>query len=215
MKEKVNILTVIIILIIISFTSCQNYESAEYIEMENKAIEDIIFEMTEFEEMKRLNNWGNEKLKLYIVSKLDTSTAWTIKPTGYDVGANGIDYSKKRIEENNREFEESLAKYEKEEKLFKKLKDGTIKTRGLKYNFSNDKIDIELIAPEKIKSLETKQNEFGYLSISRIIFNKNFTKGYLHYSFFCGSGCAWDNNVEISKINGTWKITQKFSGGIA
>ena len=60
--------------------------------MENEAINDIILEMTQFEEMKELNQYGNEKLKLYILSKLDTTTAWTIKPTGYDIGANGIDY---------------------------------------------------------------------------------------------------------------------------
>ena len=209
---------IIIVLIIFSFSNCQNYESEKYIKMENEAISDIILEMTQFEEMKELNEYGNEKLKLYILSKLDTTTAWTIKPTGYDIGANGIDYSKERIERNKNKFEKDLKQYEFEEKIFIDLKNGKIETRNLNYSFKNENLNIELIKKEKIEALEnfeTKKNEFGYLFISRIVFNRNFTKGYLHFDFICGVGCAWDNNIEIKKVNGKWKITEYFSGGIA
>jgi hypothetical protein len=37
----------------------------------------------------------------------------------------------------------------------------------------------------------------------------------MSYSFYCGLGCAWNNNIEIVKINGSWEIAQNFSGGIA
>ncbi len=77
--------------------------------MENRAINDIILEMTDFEEMKRLSDSINVKLKLYIVSKLDTITSWTIKPDGYEVSTNGVNYTKEKIEENKKEFEEDLA----------------------------------------------------------------------------------------------------------
>lgn len=187
--------------------------------MENEAISDIILEMTQFQEMKKLNDSKNEKLKLYIISKLDTTTAWSTKPTGtgYNTSANGIDYSKKIIEENKKEFEESLTKYKKEEELFINLKNGKIKRRDLNYSFQNKNLSIQLIEVEKTETFETKENEFGYLFISRIVFNKSFTKGYLHFKFFCGIGCAWNNNnnIEIKKINGKWKITEYFSGGIA
>jgi len=213
----VNRLT-IITLIIFSFLSCQSYESEKYIKMENKAINDIILEVTQFEKMNKLNNFGDKKLKLYILSELDTTTASTIKPTGYDVATNGIYYSKERIEKNKNRFEEDLRKYKLEESLFNDLKKGKIKTRSLNYSFKNQKLKVELIERIKIKELnnfETKENEFGYLFISRIVFNRNFTKGYLYFQFICGIGCAWDNNIEIKKINGKWKITEYFSGGIA
>lgn len=183
--------------------------------MENEAINDIILEMTKFEEMKNLNEWKDEKLKLYIVSKLDTTTTWTIKSTGFDIGANGIDYSKKRVKENKKEFEENLEEFEKEEELFADFKKGKIKPRNLNYSFENNKLNITYIEPEKIINFDTKKNEFGYLFISRVIFNRAFTIGYLHFNFICGIGCAWDNSIKIKKVNGKWKITKYFSGGIA
>ncbi|WP_435263817.1 hypothetical protein [Tenacibaculum sp. nBUS_03] len=186
--------------------------------MENEAINDIILEMTKFEEMKELNEFRKEKLKLYVLSTLDTITAYTIKPTGYDIGANGIDYSKERIEKNKNKFEKDLRQYEFEKKIFIDLKKGKIKTRELNNSIKNEKLNIELITREKIDVLEnfdTKKNEFGYLFISRIVFNRNFTKGYLRFDFICGDGCAWDSNIEIKRVNGKWKITEYFSGGIA
>lgn len=201
-----------------SFFSCQNYESEKYIKMENEAINDIILEMTEFEEMKKLNNWKNEKKILYVLSKLDTFTARTNKPNGFDIGLNGVNYSQERQKKNKKEFEESLEKYEKEENLFADFKNGKIKPRILNCFFENEKLKIHLIEKEKVEKLkgfETKENEFGYLFVSRIVFNRNFTKGYLHFLVICGGGCGWNNNIEIKKVNGKWKITEYFSGGVA
>jgi len=59
------------------------------------------------------------------------------------------------------------------------------------------------------------KNIFGCLGISRILFNRNFDVGYLSYGFYCGQGCFWCENVEIKKINGKWKISEHYSGGIA
>jgi len=120
-STKVNRFT-FIVLILFSFLSCQNYDSDEYIKIENEAINDIILEMTDFEEMKKLNNWKNQKLNLYIISKLDTTTAGTPRPNGYDTGANGINYSKEKIEKNKKEFEINSERYRKEEHLFCCLK---------------------------------------------------------------------------------------------
>ena len=205
----------IIILIIFSFSACQNYDSEKYIKMENQAINDIILEMTEFKEMEKMNHWKNEKLKLYIISTLDTITSWTTKPDGYDIGANGIDYTKERIERNKQEFERNLAKFKKEERQFSDFKNGKIKSRNLNFTFKSNNLNIELTENREINILGIKENEFGYLSLSRILFNSNYTKGYLHFNFICGDGCAWDHNIEIKKINGKWEITEYFSGGIA
>ena len=199
---------IIIVLVIFSFSSCQNYESEKYIKMENEAINDIILEITCYEEMKRLNSWKNRKLKLYLISQLDNNTSYTDKPTDTITLINNFYLSEKEIAENTE-------KYEREEKLFEKLKKGKIQKRNLKYKFTNEKLNIVLIEPEKYLGNKTIKNEFGYLFISRIIFEENFTKGYLHFSFFCGEGCAWNSNIEIKKINGKWKISESFSGGIA
>jgi len=210
MKKSLLILT-----ILINFLSCQNYESEKYIEKENIAINDLILEMIKFDEMVKLNNWDNKQLKLYIFSKLDTNTAYSVKPTGYDTGANGISYSKEKIVGNKKRFENELEKFEKEERLYYDLKKGKIKERNLDYNFSNEKIAFEYINPQNIKDFNPKKNEYGYLGVSRIIFNWNYTVGYLHYTFFCGDLCAWNDNIKIEKINGKWKIVERYSGGIS
>ncbi len=197
-----------------SFLSCQNYDSDKYIKTENKAINDIILEITQFEKMENLNEWKNKKLKLYIVSKLDTNTNEIIKPTGYDISSNGVEYTKERIEKNKKAFEENLADYKIENFLFSVLKKGKIKARTLNYNFTNEKLKIELIEKNDFGKDHTKENDFGYLNISRVIFNKRFTKGYLSFSFICLDGCGWGENIEIKKINGKWKLNKSFSGWI-
>jgi len=197
-----------------SFLSCQNYDSDKYIKTENKAINDIILEITQFEEMKNLNEWKNKKLKLYIVSKLDTNTNEIIKPTGYDISSNGVEYTKERIEKNKKTFEENLADYKHESFLFSDLKKGKIKARTLNYNFTNEQLKIELIEKNDFDKDHSKENDFGYLNISRVIFNKWFTKGYLSFSFICLDGCGWGENIEIKKINGKWKLTKSFSGWV-
>jgi hypothetical protein len=206
---------VLTLLIALSLYNCQNYESEKYIENENIAINDLILEMIKFDEMVKLNNWESKKLKLFIFSKLDTITAYSIKPTGYDIGVNGVNYSQERIEENRKRFEKELDEFEKEEHLFAVLKKGKIKKRHLNYSFSNEKIDFEYIRLEDVKDFNPKKNEYGYLGISRIVFNSSYTVGYLHYSFFCGDLCGWDDNIKIEKINGKWKITERYTGGVS
>jgi hypothetical protein len=203
-----------IVLIIFSLSSCQNYDSEKYIKIENEAIEDIILEMTNFEEMQNLNEWKNEKLKLYISSKLETTSEKIIKPTGYDISSNGIDYSKEKIAENKREFESNLAEYNRENQLFINLNNGKIEVRILNYTFFIEKLKIELIGEIEIEKLKIAENEFGQLYISRIIFNRNYTKGYLSFNFFCQDMCGWGENIEIIKNDGKWRISEHFSGWI-
>lgn len=204
-----------ILITVVSIFSCKNYDSKEYIENENQAINDVILEMTEFDKMKRLNKWGNVKHKLYIIAKLDTISAWTQEPKGYTVEINNTRLSEKKIAENKKRYEDELKAYEKEKFLFKNLKNGKLKPRKLDYHFQNKNLEIKLVKAEKFEANKTMDNEYGYLFVSRVVFNKDFTKGYLHYEFFCGEACAWNNNIEITKVNEVWKITKVFSGGIA
>ena len=93
MKNVLFILTILIFII-----SCRNYESKEYFDNENQAISDIILAMTEFDKMKRLNEWSDIKLKLYVVAELDTISAWTEKPKGYTIAINDVSLSKKGLQ---------------------------------------------------------------------------------------------------------------------
>lgn len=201
--------------LLFSIISCKDFETEEYMKIENEAIGDIVLEMTDFEEMTKLRESKTKRLTLFISNVLDTTTAHNAKPESYFTGRNGDSFSRETIEENKREFEEGLEKFKREEALFKNFKSGRINKRILKNNFDIKDLDIEFVDIEKLVNLNLKKNEFGFLLISRIDFNRTFTKGYLHYTFFCGDACAWSNNIEIQKIDGKWTITEYFSGGIA
>ena len=205
----------VIVVIITSLCGCRNYDSPQYIANENRAIDDIILEMTKFLEMKRLNEWPDEKLTLYVQFTLDTVSAHTERPEGFVIAMNGIDLSEAEIAENKRVYYERLARHEKEQEIFKKFKDESIQPRTLTEVPINDEINVQLFNADTLRSFSVQKHDFGYLAMSRILFNRDFTKGYLYYSFFCGVGCAWDSNIEITKVNGRWKITEYYSGGIA
>jgi hypothetical protein len=202
-----------LILILFSIISCEKQNSNSYIKIENEAINDILLEMTRFDEMKNVIDTKNKKLILYVDVFLDTTTALTYKPERYinNMDANGL--SIEEIEQNEKEFLQDSVKYEREKNLFLDLKNDQLKKRTLDYSFKNDKLNIKYFEAEKIENFDTNENEFGYLFISRIIFNDDYTKGYLHYDFICGDGCAWDYNIEIVKTDNKWKISDYFSGG--
>jgi hypothetical protein len=206
---------IVIVVIITSLWSCRNYDSPKYIATENEAINDIILDVTNFIEMKQLNDWPDEKLTLYVHFKLDTFSAHVEPPGGFIIAMNGTDLSESEIAENKKEYEERLARYEKERKIFKKFKDGSIKSRTLNHAIITDNLNIQLFDADTLQSFSVNKHVFGYLGMSRILFNRDFTKGHLYYSFLCGAGCAWFGNIEITKVNGQWKITENYSGGIA
>ncbi|MDP5107083.1 MAG: hypothetical protein NWQ31_13040 [Polaribacter sp.] len=203
----------IVSLIVISFLSCQKNNSTKYIKIENEAINDIILEMTKFDEMKDKFNPNDKKHILYVESVLDTTTAYTFKPEENFTEIEADELSKEEIEQIKLNFIQDSIKYEREKKLFLDLKNDKIKKRPLNYPFKSTKLNIKYFDAEEIEDFDTNENEFGYLFISRIIFNEDYTKGYLHYDFICGDGCAWDYNIEIVKIDDKWKISEYFSGG--
>lgn len=200
--------------ILISLVGCINYETEKYFDQENKAINDIIPQMIDYHEMVKMNSLDTLNLKLFLIATLDTQIYEIYKPDGYVVSENGNNLPDEEITERQKEYEEDLEKYKQELKLFSALKNGSVKRRILDYKFEYSTLKIELI-PERPHELNLKQNEFGYLYVSRILFNRSYDTGYLSFSFYCGEGCAWDNNIEIVKINGRWKISRYFSGGIA
>jgi len=191
---------IIIFLIVFSFYGCKNYNSKEYIENENIVIKEIIPQLIQFDNGA---NWN----------KLDTKPKVFLSEKLFVVYKPKVNH------------EDIYRQSEKEEKRLKKIKEtemknfrpfalNLIKERKLKYKIEYPNLKIEYVE-ENVKIKKFKENEYGHLVISRIIFNKNFDTGYLAYSFFCGTACAWGYTVEIKKINGKWEITETYSGGIA
>lgn len=173
--------------------SCTNYDSERYIQTENQAIQDIILELIDFEYMSKGHSTNSQKLNLYLNATLDTIIVPYNDPYHYE--------------------DEDLNKYRKEQISFLPFKTKRIKKRELHHTFEYPNLDVKLVTDIDRKPLHIQ--EMGYLYISRVIFNNRYDKGYLSYAFFCGEACFWNNNIEIIKVNGVWKVSEEFSGGIA
>ena len=187
MKKKL-----IIFFFILSLYSCINYNSDNYIKTENEAIIQIIPQLIDLDRFTNKNN-SNKKLKLYLASTLNTEI--------YDI---------------NQQYKGHIINKLDETSKFSKLLDGTIKERKLNLQVKYQNLEVKLVSINiKFNNNKLKESELGYLFISRIIFNKELNIGYLSYYYFCGSACARSNNIEISKINGKWTVSNTFSGGIA
>ena len=213
-KDNTMINRILILFVFSLLYSCRNYESEKYVTKENEAINDIIRQLIKYDVMVEINNLDTNQLKIFLISSLHTETFDIQEPQGFIVGVNGVGLSESEIEENRKIYEEKYKQFKKEQKLFTPLKNGVLKERKIDYKFEYSNLQVEFIErPDKFEEL--KQNEYGFLYISRIAFNRCFDKGYLTYSFFCGEGCYWSENIEIVKINGKWKISETFSGGIA
>ena len=188
-----------IALVFLSLCGCRNYESKEYIAIENEAINDIILQLIDYEIIKT-NHADTNHLKLFLFSSLDTMV--------YDIDESLL------LESVYADDEVRYERLKKELKKFAPFKEGKIKERTLDYKSEYSNMEVVLI-PYSLFGEEFRENELGYLWISRICFNRRFDKGYLQYGFFCGEGCLWKNNIEIVKMNGKWQISEYFSGGIA
>ena len=205
---------IVLFLVLSTVYGCRNYDSERYINCENEAINDILRQLIDYDEMVKMNDFDTTRLTLLLISRLDTITYDIYEPDGYVISTNGVKLPDSEIKENKKDYEERLEKFKKEQRLFAPLKNGKFKQRILDYKFEYSNLQVELI-PEFPNILELKQNEYGFLYISRIIFNRSIDKGFLSYSFLCGEGCYWAGNIEIIKINGKWEISEFFSGGIA
>ena len=210
MKNKI-----LILFMLSSLYSCRNYESRRYMAKEDEAIDDIIFQLINSGERFEYFYFDSTiHSKIFLISLLDTILRDDIsEPYGFTVSVNGVRLPESEIEEGRRIYEEGYRKYRAEYKLFAPLKNGLLKQRKLDYKFKHQNLQVELIIERS--NNELKENEFGYLYLSRLIFNRCYTKGYLSYMLICGDACAWSGNIEIVKIKGKWIITKYFRGGFA
>lgn len=194
---------------------CRDYESEQYGLEEDLAIEQLVSEFTDAEYMLSANEYTSERPKLFIVSKLDNSVKIVEDFVETFSEADGVRvYIERELSEQTIE----------ERKVFKALTKGVLEVRLLTADIRHDSLTIEVISEEVFKyktkeglGVESEKDAdfFGYLLLSRIIFNRDFTVGYMHYAFYCGVGCFWWNNIEIIKRQGKWSISKRYSGGIA
>ena len=191
---------------------CKDYTSVEYITEEDKAIQQLIPEFTDLDNMFLGNQIEDNSVKLIIVSQLNTNIRF------------GDSLEKRIIKEesgnNHQQFEMvESASYKEETDLFIDFIDGSIQERKVDHKFTHPRLEIITKQEDKdnhfFNQVQSDSTLFGCLWISRISFDNSFETGYLSYFFYCGQGCAWNNNIEIKKIDGQWIITRRFSGGIA
>jgi hypothetical protein len=69
-------------------------------------------------------------------------------------------------------------------------------------SFTNDSL---------VNVIGIKEDRFyiGYLVLSRVIFNEDYTKGVLICSFSCGTKCGEKKLLLVSNQDGRWKISEK------
>ncbi|TVQ44884.1 MAG: hypothetical protein EA362_09435 [Saprospirales bacterium] len=201
------------LVLIFSFLGCRNYDSQRYIDNENHALESILHQMIDYQSMVQHNKMDTTNVKIFLFSTLDTIVCEFYRP-GFSFNENGDLYPIVLSREKQKEYKAELEQYELDKKLFSPFINGKIKSRELDHKFEYSNLEVVLFS-ENLLSLNLKPNELGYMYVSRIVFDRNFKKGYLSFSFFCGQACLWRYNIEIHKINGKWEISRYFSGGIA
>ena len=181
---------------------CRDFESDKYYSEEEAAINGLFTQFIDLEAMLSMNEYENSIPILYIINQLDSEV---------HIHQDSVDnqLSEGTIEENT---------------LFKPLTSGLLKKRNLPNSVQHKLLNVMMLSEEDfqtehraniVERLENNRRILGYLHLTRIIFNKDFTVGYLGYDFYCGVGCAWNNNIEIRKENGQWIIVRYLSGGIA
>ena len=206
---KINIFKIILLLLTISIFSCTNYDSEKYILNENEVIIDIIPDLIDLNDMISMNNYKSDSLNLYLNSTLNNENiAFTEQFDSF------LD-----------KFENDSLKemFDREKTNFKAFTKKSIKPRNLDIKIKYSNLNVIIIpSHENSRNIiqtynekaENDKNIFGSLDMSRIIFDKNYEIGYLSYGFYCGKSCFWSSNIQIRKLNGKWKISETYSGGI-
>ena len=194
------------------FYGCRNYESEKYIAIENEAISDIIIQLTNYEWIKNDDDFDTNHLKLFLISSLFISGYEIYEIPTFTEYVNTSGLTDSEMKEYKEDYEKLYKRFKEEQKVFAPLIKGRLKERILDYKFEYS--NVEVVFVDSISCWEIKQNELGYLDISRIIFNRRFDKGYLSYDLFFGDG-SHGGHIEIVKINNKWKVSRIFSEWVA
>jgi hypothetical protein len=106
--------------------------------------------------------------------------------------------------------------------FYKFLKDCVIDKKPLRYNVNDLKqSDIHFITDPTYKNGDknyrfgSNGNDFfiGFLSLSRIVTNKEQSLGLFKYTYLGGGLCGYDKYILLYKENGKWKIFKQIKYG--
>ena len=187
---------ILIFILFILTSSCSRSEGEGYIREEDRVLLDMVPVMVEAEFMLAHNDLGTRPI-LYIVEDLNN----VLEPTPYD-----------SISDQDAA---ALAPLLKARMKKRKI------SRDVFIDYKELKVELLSFAEFEREHQKTMIETIdaggvlGYLGISRVVLNRNLTKGYLSFNFFCGTGCAWNSTIEIVKVNGKWKEGRFLFGGIA
>ena len=163
--------------------SCSGYDNVYYQNAEDNVIQELIPELVDADYMLTHNDFNIDRPVLFLFKELngciDTNYSYIEKKDFYKIKS----LASGKIP--NRLLNDTIFN------IFENLIVKVISGEYYEEKQSNDCLE------------EMKRNKdiFGYLSISRIIFNRQMNRGYFYYSFFCGVACAWYSMIEIKKIN--------------
>lgn len=197
------------------FFGCRDYQSEKYISEEEIVIEELFTQLIQLDEMLSMNDYGDSIPTLYIISQLDNTV---------QIYQDSIETFLKEDSTHIYITRELSPKTIEENELFEPLTSSDFDKRVLANSIQHERLNIQLLPTTEFQNehlgnlsdrMEQDRRIFGYLHLTRIIFNREYTVGYLGYAFFCGAGCYWDENIEIRKEDGKWVISRHFSGTIA
>ena len=163
--------------------SCANYDSENYLNEEQRAIQDLIPEMMGYKSI--LNDSVTEIPTLYLNAELD----------------NELKITSTQYEELSEEDKKPLV-------ILAKKK---ISKRILPNDIFNDreKPNVKFISEDECQTPQLdKEKMIRCLSISRVLFTSDFKKGYLTYKTQCNKICGSNSILSIKKINGHWAIDE-------
>ena len=176
--NKIRLFIVLNILcVLFSSVYGENSTTSKYNKEEIKAINQFVYKLIDAERLSTFNK--TNKPLMYI---FDTRLICDLEKTTFlNYKANSLINKLKRREIIDRNIDStSIRKFEKAKFIF----------------INNDSV------AQKIRNSE---NIAGTLRLSRISFNKSFTKGYFFYSVSIDSSSGWGGLMRIEKRNGKWK----------
>ena len=198
----------LILLVSLSFTKCKNNSNeTEFNSSKIKDINEIVRTVILEDSLKVLKNENESKMFCEELTKLNI-------------------YIPEKRKENERippppppSFNsisiENVMSFKIENQMFFTIKDSL---GLLQQNLNPEKFKIEEDIVEKI-NLTTKEKEikkkkigesYNFFEMTIPIFSLNSRKAYVQLSNYCGHLCGHGEAIYLEKINGKWKIVQKY-----
>jgi hypothetical protein len=67
-------------------------------------------------------------------------------------------------------------------------------------------------------TIKLKEDEYftnRWLTFSRVCFNRDYERGYLYFTFWCGNLCSQSDRLDIEKVDGKWRVKRRHQGPVS